>query len=142
VEDNQLNQTIAKHMLTRPQDGWRCEVDIADNGAEAVKAYMKKKYDLLLMDCNMPGGLLSLLCGVAFSHLLVMDGFAATRLIRGYEQREGMKEGVVIVAVTASAMEEDRYKCFEAGMDDVLTKPFRADAIRNIVLKWMKRVSA
>lgn len=55
VEDNKINQRIAERMLRRGGEGWMCEVDLAENGAEAVKAYMKKKYDLVFMDCNMPG---------------------------------------------------------------------------------------
>jgi len=67
-----------------------------------------------------------------------MDGFAATRLIRGYEERIGGKDKAVVIAVTASAMEDDRRECLISGMDDVLTKPFRSEELSECVRKWIQ----
>jgi CheY-like chemotaxis protein len=114
VEDNLANQTVALLLLSR----FGCEVDLAQNGLEAVAAFSKKKYDLILMDCQMPG----------------MDGFAATREIRRHESGG---ERTPIIALTANALEEEREKCFEAGMDDHLAKPFRKSDLKNLLDKWL-----
>ena len=90
-----------------------CTVVIVDNGLEAVEAVtaapldqMQKRYDLLLMDCQMPE----------------LDGFQASEKIRRWELNENRK--IPIIALTANAMSGDREKCLNVGMDDYLTKPF------------------
>ena len=114
AEDNPVNQQLARAMLLRL--GY--QADVVGNGQEAVDVVMTVPYDLVLMDCQMP----------------VMDGFEATRMIR---EREGETRHTHIVAVTANAMEGDRKRCLDAGMDDYLPKPFRAGDMRRILARWV-----
>lgn len=114
VEDNVANQNVALLFLKR----FGCDTDLAQNGIEAVAAFDQKNYDLILMDCQMPG----------------MDGFAATREIR---RRESAGQRTPIVALTANALDEERDKCFDAGMDDHLAKPFRKSDLKNLLDKWL-----
>jgi PAS domain S-box-containing protein len=119
VEDNLANQTLALMILTR----FGCHADVALNGREAVSAWQAKEYDLILMDCQMPE----------------MDGFTATREIR---RQEGTGRHTPIVALTANALEEERQKCFEAGMDDHLAKPFRRSDLKRMLEKWSGNTGA
>ncbi|MFM1941914.1 MAG: hypothetical protein RI897_896 [Verrucomicrobiota bacterium] len=102
VEDTLANQKLLRRLLEKV--GHVCE--LASHGQEAVEAMQRGRYDVVLMDCQMP----------------VMDGFEATRRIREWEHREGVAR-TPIVALTASAMKGDREACLVAGMDDYLTKP-------------------
>ncbi len=111
VEDNPINQKVAKDLLTRR--GHRIEV--AKNGAQAVDRVSQKQFDVVLMDIHMP----------------VMDGLTATRAIRDNERGKGGH--VPIVAMTAGATMEDRERCFAAGMDGFVSKPFRADQLYRAV---------
>ncbi len=114
VEDNPVNQAVSKAML----EYFGCRVDVAANGQEALKVLAGRPYDLILMDCQMP----------------VMDGYEATRIIR---QREAASQGTPIVALTAHAMEGDREACLEAGMDDYLSKPYKAEELNALLGKWL-----
>jgi len=118
AEDNRVNQQIVRMMLERL--GFR--VDVAANGQEAISAHSRSKYELILMDCQMPE----------------MDGWAATRLIRQGEQRSRIR--TPIVALTAAVMEGDRERCVEAGMDDFLSKPVSFGELRGLVGKWLEPV--
>jgi signal transduction histidine kinase/DNA-binding response OmpR family regulator len=103
VEDNAVNQEVARSML----ENFGCTVDIAGNGREAVERATAARFDVILMDCEMPQ----------------MDGLEATRQIRQAENRR-RQLAVPIVALTASASSEDRERCLAAGMSAYLSKPF------------------
>jgi two-component system, sensor histidine kinase and response regulator len=115
AEDNPVNQVVAQHMLK----GLGCRVEVVSNGQDAVEALSNVPFDLVLMDSQMP----------------VLDGYAATRIIREKEAqdakdppqpRQGIRR-IPIVALTAHAMQGDRERCIAAGMDDYLSKPFNLD---------------
>lgn len=103
VEDNPVNALVAEAMLRRA--GLR--VEAVHDGAQAVARLAERRYDLVLMDCQMPG----------------MDGFEATRRVRVAERAAG-RSRQRIVALTANALEGDRQRSLDAGMDDHLAKPF------------------
>jgi signal transduction histidine kinase/CheY-like chemotaxis protein len=117
VEDNRVNQKVALGMLER----LGCQVTTADNGREAVALFEPGRYDLILMDCQMPE----------------MDGYAATAAIRG--RQDG--KHIPIVALTAHAMEGDREKCLAAGMSDYLAKPIRPKSMHEVLGRWLKPAS-
>jgi signal transduction histidine kinase/DNA-binding response OmpR family regulator len=116
AEDNEINQEVARELLTE----FGCQVDVVSDGAAAlaaVEAHMvNPKYDLVLMDCQMPR----------------MDGFQASQKIRKLEAG-GTRLG--IIALTANAVEGDRLRCLEAGMDDYVTKPIDPDQLQAAILK-------
>ncbi len=112
VEDNLVNQKVAAKMLSKL--GLSC--DIAYHGVEAVEACAKRRYDLVLMDCQMP----------------ILDGFEATRRIRALGEGRDM---VPIIAMTANVMRGDREKCIAAGMNDYLPKPVTMEALQEILGK-------
>ncbi|MEI6413846.1 MAG: response regulator [Pseudomonadota bacterium] len=114
VEDNELNQEVAMALLT--EAGFA--VDLAVNGERAVQQVQQTPYDLVLMDMQMP----------------VMDGLTATREIR----RLPALADLPIVAMTASAMREDREQCEAAGMNDHIAKPIDPDDLWRTLLKWLK----
>jgi PAS domain S-box-containing protein len=116
AEDNSVNQKVALYMLQKL--GIRAET--ASNGLEAVEALTRFRYDLVLMDCQMPE----------------MDGFEATRLIRQLEQ-EHHSSHTRIVAITANAMPGDRERCLAAGMDDYLAKPLNLEEVEAVVERWL-----
>jgi PAS domain S-box-containing protein len=107
VEDNAVNQKVAQRYLEKL--GINCHV--VNNGRDAVQAWSKGSFDLILMDCQMP----------------VMDGFEATRAIR---RQEAKGQRVPIVALTANALATDRNACLAAGMDEHLAKPLEFERLR------------
>jgi CheY-like chemotaxis protein/HPt (histidine-containing phosphotransfer) domain-containing protein len=120
VEDNPTNRLVASRMIEKL--GY--VVEMAENGREAVEAVSAaitgpspKQYAVIFMDCQMP----------------VMDGYEATKAIRGLE---GADRHTPIVAMTAAAMIGDREICIAAGMDDYLAKPIRPDLVRAAITKW------
>ncbi len=120
VEDNPINQGVAKAMLARL--GLGCE--LANHGAEAVDWVRRADFDLVLMDCQMP----------------VMDGFQATAAIRALPDARGKK--LPIVALTANAMQGDEQTCRNAGMDDFLAKPYTLSALHATLAGWLAQGSA
>ncbi len=117
AEDNLINQEVLREHLSE----FGCTFKVADNGEQAVQAFSKTQYDVILMDCQMP----------------VMDGLSATAEIRALEQRHGLKR-TPIVAVSAHAFERERVKCLGAQMDDFLSKPYTEDQLYNIVEKAVR----
>src|SRR5882724_1395104 len=119
-DDNVINQKVALRLLQ--QMGYRA--DVAANGLEALAAFERQPYDLIFMDVMMPE----------------MGGLEATRLIRDRQQQRSefpnFKSSIIIVAMTANAMQGDREKCLAAGMDDYLAKPVRLEDMRVIVERW------
>ncbi len=113
VEDNNMNLRVAMEILKH----CGCSVIVAQNGKEAVALSETMPCDMILMDIHMP----------------VMDGFEATRLIR---EREKGRQPVPIIAMTALAMQGDRERCLEAGMNDYIAKPIQSEALRQVVLKY------
>jgi PAS domain S-box-containing protein len=115
AEDSALIRRVARFQLEELQYG----VDIVNNGEQAVAAVAAGDYELVLMDMRMPE----------------MDGLEATRTIRTSERERGGH--IVIIALTANALAEDREACIEAGMDDFLAKPLQLDALRAALERWM-----
>jgi PAS domain S-box-containing protein len=116
VEDNEVNQLVAMGMVAKL--GY--QADVVADGAEAVSATAAGSYAAVLMDCHMP----------------VMDGFEATRAIRA---RGGHPVRLPIIAMTASAQDEDRDRCLAAGMDDYLSKPVDPAALADVLARWVPR---
>jgi len=114
AEDNEINQMVAAELLQ--QAGAVCE--IAGDGRQALEKALEKRFDFILMDCQMPE----------------MDGFEATRLIRDAEAKAGNGYRRVIIALTANAIKGDRELCLAAGMDGYVTKPIDpAELLRTIL---------
>ena len=117
VEDNPVNQLVAKGMLSK----LGCEVLLANHGGEALTLLETQTVDLILMDCNMP----------------VMDGYETTRQIR---QKSEFAE-LPIIALTANALSDERERCRAAGMDDYLAKPFRKDELAVLLDQWLSAIN-
>ena len=116
VEDNPVNQLVATGLL----ESLGLHVDVADDGLAAVEALRgDHDYALVLMDCRMPE----------------MDGFEATQVVRA---RESTGRRVPIIAMTASALEGERERCLEVGMDDFLTKPVDPTSLEEVVRRWTR----
>ena len=116
VDDGLVNQKVLSGLLKRRH----CEVIVANNGQEALDRLAAETFDLVLMDVQMP----------------VMDGLQATKLIRQREADKGNR--TPIVAVTAGA---DRQSCLDAGMNEYLTKPIRAERLDEVLsTSWRKTV--
>lgn len=116
AEDNSTNQLIILALLR--QLGLQGHAVV--NGVEAVDAVARAKYDLILMDCQMPE----------------LDGFGATMKIRELEKQTGGH--TPIVALTANVFKEDRERCFASGMDDFLSKPVRREKLVEVLSKYIK----
>jgi signal transduction histidine kinase/DNA-binding response OmpR family regulator/HPt (histidine-containing phosphotransfer) domain-containing protein len=114
VEDNELNREVALGLLSDAD----LSIDVAENGQVAVQMTATAKYDLVLMDMQMP----------------VMDGIAATRAIRTNPQLRALP----IIAMTANVMAHDIEQCVEAGMNDHVAKPIDPDALFAALLRWIK----
>jgi CheY-like chemotaxis protein/HPt (histidine-containing phosphotransfer) domain-containing protein len=120
AEDNVVNQMVALKILEK----YGFTADAVADGEEAIKALSILPYDLVLMDCHMPR----------------LDGYEATRRIRDPES--GVKDSSIpIVAMTANALEGDRDRCIEAGMDDYIAKPISQTDVINILERWLPKGS-
>lgn len=115
VEDNLINQQVALAHLKNIG----CVVDAVDNGKKAVDAVAQTHYELIFMDCQMP----------------VMDGFAATEIIRKYEREQNLS--TPIIAITANVMAVDREKCIAVGMQDFVAKPFCREDLVEVMARWL-----
>ncbi|MCB1877254.1 MAG: response regulator [Chromatiales bacterium] len=113
AEDNHVNQRVLASVLDRLGIAF----DIANDGRAALDNWRASKYDLILMDCQMP----------------VMDGIEATRSIRAEES----DQRIPIIALTANAFGQDRKRCLEAGMDDFVSKPFSAETLIAVLQRWL-----
>ncbi|HEY0901870.1 MAG TPA: response regulator, partial [Micavibrio sp.] len=113
AEDNPVNREVLAAMLAN----YGIEPDIVENGNLAVEAARNKRYDLILMDCQMPE----------------MDGFEATSSLR----QDPRTQDTPIVALTAFAMKGDREKCIAAGMNDYLSKPIHEGELEKMLHKWL-----
>jgi two-component system, sensor histidine kinase and response regulator len=118
AEDNPVNIEIVQVYL----DELGCKVEVAETGDQAVRLFQSRRFDAILMDCQMPE----------------MDGFTATGLIRGHEQRSNLPR-VPIIAVTANASDDDRSRCLAAGMDDYLSKPYSDTQLTAVMSRWLSR---
>ena len=120
AEDNQINQRVA--LFNLKQMGH--EIDVANDGEEAVFKFTQKKYDLILMDIQMPN----------------LDGIEATKQIRDLEitNANGHLPHIHIVAMTANAIKGDREKYLQHGMDDYIAKPFKPDELREVIQRNIK----
>jgi protein-histidine pros-kinase len=116
VEDNAVNQMVAASLLQAAG----CRVEVAGHGSEALERLERNRYDLVLMDCQMPE----------------LDGYQATARWRSREQGRGLPR-VPIVALTANALEGDRERCLAAGMDDYLSKPFRREQLMGVLQRFL-----
>ncbi len=124
VEDYPTNQQVATMHLSAA--GF--EIDIAENGQQAVASYQQRSYDLILMDIQMP----------------IMDGYEATNAIRELERRAAAdlskasapQDRIPIIAMTANALKGDKEKCLTAGMDDFISKPIKRHSLLQTVHRW------
>ncbi|MEM7310292.1 MAG: response regulator [Planctomycetota bacterium] len=114
AEDNIVNQKVTKLLLAK----LGCEVQIAETGMGALEHVISGDYDIVLMDCHMPE----------------MDGFEATKAIR--KLTDPAKREIPIVAMTANAMQGDRERCLEAGMNDYIAKPAPRDELTRVIREW------
>ena len=113
AEDNPTSRMVTEALLKKLS----CEVDVAVDGREALHKAKAHDYDIVFMDCYMP----------------LMDGFQATQRIR----RSPDTENVPVVALTASVTEEDRLRCLEAGMNDMVGKPVRISMLAKALERWV-----
>ena len=114
VEDNPTNRKVATLLLEKL--GYR--VETAENGEKAVEVFQERSFDAVIMDLSMP----------------VMDGYEATERIRSLE---GDRGHTPIIALTANALDSDRERCYQVGMDDYLTKPVNKKILGSTLSRWI-----
>ncbi len=118
AEDNPVNLAVIVRLLSK----LGLEVERALDGAEAVRMIGSESFDLVFMDCQMPG----------------VDGYEATRIVRGREQEADVEQRVPIIAMTANAMPGDRERCLQCGMDDYLSKPVDRTSLQQLLARWLR----
>ncbi len=119
AEDNIVNQKVIASILKKKNYTY---VDTVSNGYEAIEFLQNTDYDLVLMDCQMPG----------------LDGYETTKLIRS-EESSVINRNIPVIAMTAGAMKGDREKCLQSGMNDYMTKPVNIDLLIETIEKWILR---
>jgi CheY-like chemotaxis protein len=119
VEDTLINQLVGQELLA----SFGLDVDLAEDGQKAVDKVAQHSYDLVFMDCLMP----------------VMDGYQSTRQIRRNEA--GTQRHLPICALTANALQDAKYKCQAAGMDDFISKPFKTSELVKVLNKWLPKAT-
>ncbi|MFL6660312.1 MAG: CHASE domain-containing protein [Massilia sp.] len=117
VEDNVFSQQVGQELLEQVH----ATVMVANNGKEAISLMLKHRFDVILMDVQMP----------------VMDGYEATRMIRA----DPRLRSAVVIAMTANAGQADRERCMEAGMDEFITKPISPNLLFEVIAKWLRQRS-
>ncbi|MEG4393065.1 PAS domain S-box protein [Microcoleus sp. BROC3] len=126
VEDTPINQKVGLNQLRV----LGCAADVANNGAEALSMVAQKKYDIVLMDCQMP----------------VLDGYEATLELRRLEAANAAAgkmephQKTVVIAMTANALKGDREKCLAAGMDDYISKPISIEKLKSVLANWSAKL--
>ncbi|MDD2366927.1 MAG: ATP-binding protein [Desulfuromonadaceae bacterium] len=120
VEDTKVNQEVCNELLKHIPSR-TVSATFVNNGLEALELLLRSKFDLVLMDCQMP----------------VMDGYEATRKFREWEIKQGREKRLPIVALTGNALDCDKQECLDAGMDDYLKKPFNLNQLNNVLNKWL-----
>ncbi len=118
AEDNGVNQLVARRLLAKIG----VEVDIAEDGVEAIEKAKKRRYDAVLMDCQMPR----------------MDGYEATLALR---ELDAYYANAPIIALTASALGSERARCFAAGMSDHVAKPIRLEELHRVLASWCSKAA-
>ncbi|MCF6173979.1 MAG: response regulator, partial [Campylobacteraceae bacterium] len=118
VEDNHANQIFMKVLLKK----FGVTIDIASNGVEAIEKFKTNSYDIILMDENMP----------------IMNGIEAAKKIRKIEERENL-DHIIIVALTANALNGDKDRFIQAGMDEYLSKPLNIQMMADILQKYYSK---
>ena len=116
ADDNPVNVEVARELLT----GFECSVTSVENGQDAISKFEAEKFDLIMMDCQMPE----------------IDGLAATRRIRELEENLALNR-TPIIAVTAHAYTEDKERCMAAGMDGYLSKPYTLAQLADVLRDWL-----
>jgi len=119
ADDNMINHQIAVRMLEK----LGCRAEVATSGDEAVAMHERQAYDLILMDCQMPG----------------LNGYQAASRIRSIETG---RRRIPIVAWTAGTLQDQREKCMAAGMDDLMTKPIRSSMLQQVLARWLRMAEA
>ncbi|WP_440875914.1 response regulator [Thalassotalea sp. PLHSN55] len=121
AEDDEINQEIMRSLLTL----MGINVTIANNGLEATKAITRSKFDLILMDIEMP----------------LMDGIEAVQVIRSYDSSNSNIKNIPIIAMTAHALLGDKQKFIRKGMNDHLSKPIEPQQLTNVLRQWLPKIT-
>lgn len=116
VEDNRINRMLSQRFLSN----LNTEIDMVENGKEAVSISNRKHYDLIFMDCQMP----------------IMDGFQATRQIRN----SPLNKKTPIIALTGLESEDERHACLQSGMNDFISKPFSQEQLQAALRQWLPNI--